>query len=52
MYDKIKKLNRSIRQLIAIIGLGVVIFHILDKRTSQDEPNKDGFQTKEFDDIW
>lgn len=47
----IRKLNRSLRILIAIAG-GLFLVLNLIARIECGEDDNDGFQTKEFDDIW
>ena len=48
MFDE---LNKTLRVLIALTGGLFLIMYLLAKMDT-DKDNNDGFQTKEFDDIW
>lgn len=45
------RLNRKLRKMIAAAG-AVFLLMSLVARMGEEEDNNDGFQTKEFDDIW
>ena len=45
------RLNSNLRKLIAIAG-GIFIILTLIANIESDIDDNDGFQTKEFDDIW
>lgn len=45
------RLNSNLRKIIAVVG-GLFLLMTLIAKTKCDEDDNDGFQTKEFDDIW
>ena len=47
----INRLNSNLRKLI-ILAAGVFLLLKLIAGMETDKDNDDGFQTKEFDDIW
>ena len=46
------KLNRILRNIVLIIGALCIVFKLAEKKTSQKNDQREGFQTVEFDDIW
>lgn len=46
------KLNRFLRKVVLIVGAVCIIFKIADKQMNKQPEQHEGFQTKEFDDIW
>ncbi len=46
-----RRLNSELRKLIAVAG-GLFLLMTLVARIESPEDDNDGFQTKEFDDIW
>lgn len=47
-----QNLNRSLRKAILIVGSAVVIYNIIESAKKEQREANDGFQEKEFDDIW
>lgn len=47
----LRKINSNLRKLIAVMGALFLILSLMAKLDFNKE-NDDGFQTKEFDDIW
>jgi preprotein translocase subunit SecG len=45
------RLNSNLRKIIAIAG-GLFVILTLIARIEDDKDDNDGFQTREFDDIW
>ena len=45
------RLNNNLRKIIAVAG-GIFLLMTLIAKTKKDVDENDGFQTKEFDDIW
>lgn len=46
------KLNRFLRNILIIVGAVCVILKLADSKINQSVQKIEGFQTKEFDDIW
>ncbi|MBQ3610643.1 MAG: hypothetical protein IJA01_00040 [Firmicutes bacterium] len=46
------KLNRFLRKVVLILGAVCIIFKLAYKQMSKQLEQYEGFQTKEFDDIW
>ena len=46
------RLNERLRQLFLILGTVFVLFKLIEKIEFEKAPEEEGFQTKEFDDIW
>lgn len=47
-----EKLNKSLRTAILIVGGAIVIYSIIEAAAEDQQEAGDGFQVKEFDDIW
>ena len=45
------RLNNKLRKIIAVAG-GIFLLLTLIAKTKNEVDEDDGFQTKEFDDIW
>ena len=46
------ELNRQLRKLILVLGAVFALFKLIEKIELPQEPEEEGFQTHEFDDIW
>ena len=47
----ISRLNSNLRKMIAVAG-GIFLLMTLITRTEKEDYDDEGFQTREFDDIW
>ena len=47
-----RKLNEELRRAILIVGGGIIIYNIIESLREEQQDADDGFQAKEFDDIW
>lgn len=52
MFDMLLKINRVLRNVILIFGAVMAIFKITEKKEREVDTSEEGFQIKEFDDIW
>jgi len=52
MREKIRGLNRGLRLLFMITGGLFALIKLTEKKRSAAEEGEDGYQTREFDDIW
>ncbi|MBQ6496180.1 MAG: hypothetical protein IJI74_03300 [Firmicutes bacterium] len=52
MADKIRELNSGLRFLFLVLAGLVVWIKLTDNKKPVDEEGEDGYQTREFDDIW
>ena len=52
MLKKLNKVNNFLRALVLAVCAVCAVFKLADKKISQPKQKNDGFQTKEFDDIW
>lgn len=52
MLSKIIEMNRSLRRLFLILGGLFALAKLTEKKNTFTDEDKDGYQTKEFDDIW
>lgn len=48
----LRKINRIMRIVLLVTGAVFCIFKLTEKTKIEKKSEKDGFQTKEFDDIW
>lgn len=48
----LRKLNSSLRKLFLALGAVFVLFKLIEGIEIEREPEEEGFQTHEFDDIW
>lgn len=48
----LREINSKLRKLILIIGSGLLVFKLIEGRGKSEKPDREGFQTEEFDDIW
>ena len=48
----VTKLNRELRKMFLIAGSVFALFKLIEKIEFEQEPEEEGFQTHEFDDIW
>ncbi len=48
----IKELNKGLRVLFLLFGGFFVLFKLTEGRCAEREEGEDGYQTREFDDIW
>ena len=46
------KINRIMRIVLLAAGALFFVFKLTEKNKIEKKSEKDGFQTKEFDDIW
>ena len=46
------KLNSFLRTSFIVLGAVFVLFKLIEKIEFEQEPEPEGFQTHEFDDIW
>ena len=46
------RLNRQLRKLFLALGAVFALFKLIEKIELPQEPEEEGFQTHEFDDIW
>jgi hypothetical protein len=51
-YNMLQNLNKSLRKAILIVGAAIVIYGIIEAANEEQKEANDGFQEKEFDDIW
>ncbi|MBQ9059990.1 MAG: hypothetical protein IJ128_02500 [Firmicutes bacterium] len=47
-----KNLNAKLRKLFLALGAVFALFKLVEKIEIPQEPEEEGFQTHEFDDIW
>lgn len=52
MLDMLLKVNRLLRNALLIMGAVTLIFKVTEKKEREIETSEEGFQIKEFDDIW
>ena len=52
MASKITELNRQLRRSFLILGALFALLKILAGQKPTVKEDNDGYQTKEFDDIW
>ena len=50
--DMIRRLNNGLRMIFLLLGAVFVLFKLIEKVEFAAEPEPEGFQTHEFDDIW
>lgn len=48
----LQNFNNSLRKAILIVGAAIVIYNIIEAANEEQKEANDGFQEKEFDDIW
>ena len=48
----LQNFNKSLRKAILIVGAAIVIYGIIEAANEEQKEANDGFQEKEFDDIW
>lgn len=48
----LRKLNSILRALFVVLSVVFVLFKLIEGIEFEREPEGDGFQTHEFDDIW
>lgn len=47
-----RKLNQNLRKMILLGGAVFALFKLVEQIEFEEAPEEEGFQTKEFDDIW
>lgn len=47
-----RELNRKLRKLFIALGAVFALFKVIENIEVPKEPEEEGFQTHEFDDIW
>jgi len=48
----IRELNRGLRMLFLLFGGFFVFFKLTEGKSTTQEEGEDGYQTREFDDLW
>ena len=51
-FNMLQNFNKSLRKAILIVGAAIVIYGIIEAANEEQKEANDGFQEKEFDDIW
>lgn len=52
MLEMLFKVNRVLRNIVLMIGAVLVVLKITEKRETEIKTSEEGFQIREFDDIW
>lgn len=52
MVNVLLKINRALRNLILIVGTVMAVIKITETKERESNTSDEGFQIKEFDDIW
>ena len=52
MMERLLKIDAALRNVLLVIGAILVIFKITEKKEPETKTSEEGFQIKEFDDIW
>ncbi len=48
----LEQTNKNLRKIFALLGVVFFLFKLIEKIEFPEQPEEEGFQTKEFDDIW
>ena len=52
MLDMLLKVNNMLRSMLLLIGAVALVFKLTEKREREMDTSDEGFQIREFDDIW
>lgn len=52
MLESILKMNRLLRNVLLLVGAAALIFKVTEKKEREIDTSEEGFQIREFDDIW
>lgn len=52
MLDLLLKVNRIMRNIVLVIGAVMVVCKVTERKEREINTSDEGFQIKEFDDIW